>query len=39
MPKYINTTETPIYEKSKILYNLNIAKNYIKEFDKIIVVE
>lgn len=39
MPKYINTTETPIYEKSKVLYNLNIAKNYIKEFDKIIVVE
>lgn len=39
MPKYINTTETVLYDKSKVLYWLNIAKNHIKDFDKIIFVE
>ena len=38
-PKYLNTPETILYDKSKILYGLNIAKNYIKEFEKIIIVE
>ncbi|MFV0440732.1 MAG: DNA primase [Lachnospirales bacterium] len=27
MPKYLNSPETPIFNKSKILYNLNYAKN------------
>lgn len=39
MPKYLNTTETLVYDKSKVLYWLNIAKNYMKEYDKLIVVE
>lgn len=39
MPKYLNTTETLIYDKSKTLYWLHIAKNYIKDHDKLIVVE
>ncbi len=39
MPKYINTTETILYDKSKVLYGLNVAKNYIKDFWKIIFVE
>ncbi len=38
-PKYLNIPETPIYDKSKILYWLNIAKNYINEWKKIFVVE
>ena len=38
-PKYLNTPETTIYDKSKILYWLNIAKNYIRDWWKIIIVE
>lgn len=37
--KYINTPETPLYNKSKILYGLNKARNKAKEEDKIILVE
>lgn len=39
MPKYLNITQTPLYDKSKVLYWLHIVKNHIKEFDSIIVVE
>ncbi len=38
-PKYINTPDTLIYNKSRILYGLNKAKNKIKEEDKLILVE
>lgn len=38
-PKYLNTPETLIYDKSKVLYWLNIAKNNINKFWKIIIVE
>lgn len=37
--KYINSPETPIYTKGNNLYALNIAKNKIKEFDYVILVE
>lgn len=29
--KYINTNETPIYNKSRILYGLNFSKNHIRK--------
>lgn len=38
-PKYLNSSEHIAFEKSKILYWLNIAKQYIKEYDTIIIVE
>ncbi len=38
-PKYLNSAEHPAFEKSKILYGLNIVKQHIKEFGFIIVVE
>ena len=38
-PKYINSAEHKAFEKSKILYGLNFAKNWIREHDKIIIVE
>ena len=38
-PKYLNSAEHKAFEKSKILYGLNFAKNGIKEHQKIIIVE
>ncbi len=38
-PKYLNSAEHKAFEKSKVLYGLNFAKNNIKEFQKLIIVE
>jgi DNA primase len=38
-PKYLNSPETPIYSKGKVLFNLDLAKEWIKKFDYAIVVE
>ena len=38
-PKYRNSSETPIYAKSKVLYGLNWAKGAIVEADEAIVCE
>jgi len=38
-PKYLNSAEHKAFEKSKLLYWLNFAKNYIREQQKLIVVE
>lgn len=38
-PKYINSPETPIYQKGHILYNLHRAKNSISNTNVVIVVE
>ncbi|HUG37458.1 MAG TPA: DNA primase, partial [Candidatus Limnocylindrales bacterium] len=38
-PKYRNSSETPIYAKSKVLYGLNWAKGGIVEADEAIVCE
>lgn len=37
--KYVNTPETPIYNKSSIVFALNFAKNTIKQKDLIVMVE
>lgn len=37
--KYINSPETLIYNKSKILYGFHVSKTAIKEVDEAIVVE
>ena len=39
MAKYMNSPETPIYNKSKILYGMNLNKNNIIESKSVIVVE
>jgi len=38
-PKYLNSPETPIYSKGKVLFNLDLAKEWIKKFEYAILVE
>jgi DNA primase len=38
-PKYLNSPETAIYSKSRVLFNLDVAKEWIKKFDYAILVE
>ena len=38
-PKYINSPETPIYNKRKILYAIHLAKNEIRKKDNCYIVE
>lgn len=38
-PKYLNTPETSFFKKGSLLYNLNRAKKYITEYDKVLIVE
>jgi DNA primase len=38
-PKYLNSPETPIYKKSKVLYNIHRAKQAIRNQDRAILVE
>ena len=37
--KYINSIETPIYNKSKTFYGLNLSKDFIRKEKSIILVE
>jgi DNA primase len=38
-PKYLNSPETPLFDKGKILYGLNLAKDTISKKDRAVVVE
>src|SRR5690242_16213550 len=38
-PKYLNSPETPIYSKGRVLYNLEKAKDAIRKLDYAIIVE
>ena len=38
-PKYLNTSETPVYKKSRILYGLEKAKKDISQKRQVVVVE
>lgn len=37
--KYINSPQTRVYNKSKVLYGINFAKNEIRKSDEVILVE
>ena len=39
VPKYLNSPETAIYSKGKVLYGLSHSKKFIKESDRVIMVE
>ena len=38
-PKYLNSAETPLYFKKKVLYNLHRAKEAMRKEDRVILVE
>jgi DNA primase len=38
-PKYLNSPETPIYSKSRVLFNLDHAKEAVRKLDYAILVE
>ncbi len=39
MPKYLNSPETPVYHKSKILYGLYESREQIRKAEKLLLVE
>jgi DNA primase len=38
-PKYLNTPETPVYHKSRVLYGLDLAKRDISRQRQVVIVE
>lgn len=38
-PKYLNTSETPVYHKSSVLYGIDLAKRDISKSQQVVVVE
>lgn len=38
-PKYLNSAETPVYHKSKVLYGLDLAKRDMSKQQEVVVVE
>lgn len=39
MPKYLNTPQTSLYDKSRIIFGLHLAKPAIREYDEVVIVE
>ncbi len=38
-PKYLNTPQTPLFDKSSILYGLDLAREAIRRRDQVVIVE
>jgi DNA primase len=38
-PKYLNTPETPVYQKGNLLYGLETTKNQIRQANQAVIVE
>ena len=39
MPKYLNTTQTALYDKSRVIYGLHLAKEAIRTANGVVLVE
>ncbi|MHB9033948.1 MAG: DNA primase [Anaerolineae bacterium] len=39
LPKYLNTSQTPIFDKGKVLYGIDQARNSIRDSGQVIIVE
>ncbi len=38
-PKYLNSPETPLYQKNKILYGFHATQQHVREKKSVIIVE
>ncbi len=38
-PKYLNTSETPLFHKSRVIYGLDLAHQAIRAADRVVIVE
>ncbi len=38
-PKYLNTAETPLFHKSRVIYGLDLAHQAIRAAEKVVIVE
>ena len=38
-PKYINSSQTPVFNKSRVLYGMHRAKEFAREKDQLVLVE
>lgn len=39
VPKYLNTPQTPLYDKSSVIFGLHLAKESIRTNDEVVLVE
>ena len=39
IPKFLNSPQTPLFNKSRLLYGLNLAKKAIRDADRVVIVE
>ena len=39
LPKYLNTPQTPLYDKSRVVFGLHLAKEAIRKRDRVVLVE
>ncbi len=39
VPKYLNTPQTPLYDKSQAIFGLSLAKEAIRKADEVVLVE
>jgi len=39
VPKFLNSPQTPLFNKSRLLYGLNLAKKAIRDADRVVIVE
>ena len=39
VPKYLNSPQTPVFDKSRLLFGLDTARKNIRELDQVVIVE
>lgn len=39
MPKYLNSPQTPVFDKSSLVYGLDVARDAIRKQDEVVIVE